>query len=105
MARTRLSSYRLRPAAQADLEGIWRYTAEQWSADQADRYVDGLQATIALLVSMPEIARERREFVPPVRIHPSARHLIIYRIEDDILAVLRIVAQRQNWRALLDSSE
>ncbi|MCA8927827.1 MAG: type II toxin-antitoxin system RelE/ParE family toxin, partial [Alphaproteobacteria bacterium] len=49
MARTRLSSYRLRPAAQADLEGIWRYTAEQWSADQADRYVDGLQATIALL--------------------------------------------------------
>lgn len=30
---------RLSPAAIADLEGIWEFTAEQWDSGQADRYV------------------------------------------------------------------
>ena len=25
------------PAAEADMKGIWRYTAENWGMDQADR--------------------------------------------------------------------
>ncbi|MCL2636418.1 MAG: type II toxin-antitoxin system RelE/ParE family toxin, partial [Betaproteobacteria bacterium] len=31
------------PAAEDDLIAIWRYTAENWSADQADRYMDGIR--------------------------------------------------------------
>lgn len=51
---------------------------------------------------MPSLARERREFDPPVRIHPSAEHLIIYRIEADLILVIRILGGRQNWRAMLE---
>jgi toxin ParE1/3/4 len=105
MARPRLTGYRLRPAAQTDLENIWRYTAEQWSPDQADRYTDRLDTTLDLPVSLPDIARERREFQPPIRIHPTARHLIVYRIEGNQLEVLRILGQRQNWQVLLDQLE
>ena len=36
--------YRLSPLAEADLEDIWRYTFETWSADQADRYLRDLVA-------------------------------------------------------------
>jgi len=50
---------------------------------------------------MPEMARERSEFSPPIRIHLSAEHLIIYRIESDHLAILRVLGAGQDWQAIL----
>lgn len=50
---------------------------------------------------MPEMARERGEFDPPVRIHPSAEHLIITRIEGNHLAILRVLGAGQDWLAIL----
>ncbi|MEP3298277.1 MAG: type II toxin-antitoxin system RelE/ParE family toxin [Pseudoruegeria sp.] len=31
------------PAAIADIDGIWDYTAETWGLDQADRYTDDIR--------------------------------------------------------------
>jgi toxin ParE1/3/4 len=101
MPTSSLTAYRLTPAAQNDLEDIWIYTAHQWSVAQADRYTDILEDTFERLLFMPEMMRERVEFDPPVRIHPSAEHLIIYRIEDEYLAILRILGAGQNWQAIL----
>lgn len=105
MERHKLTHYRLTPAANADLEDIWLYTARNWSADQADRYTEALEDAFGALLGMPEIARERHEFNPPVRIHPSAQHVIVYRIQNDRLIILRVLGGRQNWRALLDLTE
>lgn len=101
MAENSLTSYRLTPAAQNDLEDIWLYSAQQWSPQQADGYTDILQDTFDRLLFMPQMARERPEFDPPVRIHPSAEHLIIYRVMSDHLAILRILGAGQNWQAIL----
>ena len=98
----KLTAYRLAPAAKTDLENIWLYTAQNWSADQADRYTDALEDAFDTLLAMPEIARERFEFTPPVRVHPSAQHMIIYRIESSCLTILRVLGGRQNWQALFD---
>ena len=103
MAGPKLDDYRLAPAA--DLEDIWRYTARNWSIDQADRYTDALVAAFGTLVAMPSIARERREFDPPVRVHPIAQHVIVYRIEADHLVSLRVLDGRQNWQAALDLTD
>lgn len=105
MGRGRLAELRLSPAAEADLEDIWLYTARTWSAEQADRYLDALEAAFETLRAMPEIARERDEFDPPVRVHPSAQHVIVYRVEGDRLIVLRVLGGRRNWQALLDLAE
>ncbi len=102
MEPTELSGYLFTPKAEDDLEVIWRYTASTWSPDQADLYIGTLIRTIETLVAMPLLARERTEFEPPVRIHPAAEHLIIYHIDGDKLAVIRILGSRQNWRALLE---
>ena len=105
MGAVRPSHYRLTPAAEADLTDIWLYTTEHWFVAQADRYIDGLESTFETLLSMPEIARERPEFDPPVRIHPSAQHVIIYRIEGNYLTILRVLGGRQNWQAVLEIAE
>ncbi|MTH80135.1 type II toxin-antitoxin system RelE/ParE family toxin [Paracoccus aestuariivivens] len=106
MTGERLCILRLTSQAEADLEEIWLYGESEWSAAQADRYVDGLMAVLNLLCDMPGIARERMEFRPLVRIHPSGSHLIIYRMEEGgNLDVLRILGGCQNWRRLLEVLE
>lgn len=100
-----LTGYRLTPAAQNDITDIWLYTAQKWSPQQADRYADILEDTFERLLFMPEMARERPEFDPPVRIHPSAEHLIIYRIERGYLAVLRVLGAGQDWQAILRAAD
>jgi len=101
MPQSLIEDYRLSPAAQIDLSGIWDYTAKMWSRDQADTYLRGLGKKLEALCSRPEIARERTEIDPPVRLHPYRSHLIIYRIEDDHLAIIRVVHSRQHWQVLL----
>lgn len=94
--------YRLTPAAISDLEEIWTFGAERWSMDQAERYVDGLVSTFELIADFPEIARERSEFAPPVRIHPTGAHLVIYLADQGRVTVLRILHGRQDLLAALD---
>ncbi|ASK36386.1 type II toxin-antitoxin system RelE/ParE family toxin [Alloalcanivorax mobilis] len=40
----------LTPKAESDLIDIWAYTCEEWSADQADGYLDQLEAGMMPLV-------------------------------------------------------
>lgn len=101
----RTAAYGLTPAAEADLEGIWRYTAESWSVRQADEYIGGLVKSFALIASMPTMARERAEFDPPVRIHVHDRHLIVYVLEGEGVAILRVLGGRQDWVAILNATE
>ncbi len=101
MSSGRVSGYRLSPKALADLDEIWRYTAETWSIEQADRYIDALVSTFETIVSMPTLARERSEFTPPVRIHVSEEQLIVYTINGDHIDILRLLGGRQDWRSIL----
>lgn len=87
--------------ADADLEEIWLYSANEWSIEQADSYITGLYATFSMLCETPEIARERSEITPPVRLHPSGQHHVIYRIEGTSISVIRILHNRRNWQMFL----
>lgn len=49
-----MPEYRLTPAAEGDLEGIWLYTAEQWGVKQANHYIDILSATFSDLAQHPK---------------------------------------------------
>lgn len=90
-----------RPRAVADLDDIWDYTIDAWSEAQATAYLTGLDAALGLLAEFPEMARERPEFSPPVRIHPYRQHLILYISDDETIDILRVVHARANWMAFL----
>jgi toxin ParE1/3/4 len=95
------SGWVLRPAAEADLSEIWLDGAETWGVEQADRYADGLFAVFDLLAEFPEMAREREEFSPPVRIHSSGSHLVIYRLEGQGVEIIRVLHAQRNLTAYL----
>jgi len=95
------SRWVIRPAAEKDLSDIWRYGADNWGIEQADHYTDGLFALFDLLADFPEMAREHSEFTPPVRIHPSGAHLVIYRVEGQGVAIIRILHAHRNLTAYL----
>ncbi len=97
----RNSRWVIRPAAEADLSDIWRHGAATWGVEQAERYADGLFAVFDLLAEFPELSRERGEFRPPVRIHPSGSHLVIYRPEGQGVEIIRILHAHQNLMAYL----
>ena len=95
------SRWVIRPTAETDLSDIWHYGADTWGIEQADRYADGLFALFNLLADFPEMARERIEFTPPVRIHPSGVHLVIYRVEGEGIEIIRILHAHLNLTAYL----
>lgn len=91
----------LRPAPEEDLSGIWLHGASVWGVEQAERYADGLFAVFDLLAEFPEMARERGEFKPPVRVHPSGSHLVLYRQDGQGIEIIRILHAHQNLMAYL----
>ena len=96
------SRWTIRPAAEANLADIWIHGAAKRGIGQADRYADGLFALFDLLAAYPEMAREREEFTPPVRIHPSGSHLVIYRREGQEVEIIGIPHAHQNLMAYLN---
>ncbi|WP_323783667.1 type II toxin-antitoxin system RelE/ParE family toxin [Leisingera sp.] len=93
--------WRLRPAARADLAAIWRYGLETWGETQADAYAGSLFTLFDLIAGFPGMARERTEFTPPVRIHPTGAHLVIYRLEQGRPEIIRVLHARQDLMAFL----
>jgi len=51
-----MAEYRLSPAAERDLEGIWKYTRGEWGLEQAERYTDLLTAAFQVLAESPKSA-------------------------------------------------
>lgn len=101
MSDKEVSTYLLTPEAEKDLEDIWLYSYETWSEHQANRYIEILEDTFVRLSYMPEQARELLDFDPPVRIFPSAKHIIIYRIAGRAIVIIRVLGARQDWMTIL----
>lgn len=89
-----MADYRLAPAAQRDLESIWRHTREQWGIDQADRYIDILEAAFAALAESPKSAPACDHIRPGYRRRNVERHMIYFRIADYGIAIIRILHDR-----------
>ena len=86
--------------AKADIDEIWEFSAATWSPAQADRYLTGLDDILRLLCRQPALARLRREFDPPIRMHPYRSHVILYRDDAATIDVIRILHANADWQML-----
>jgi toxin ParE1/3/4 len=88
-----------------DLVDIWLYTFTEWGEQQANKYLDELDAAIKLLADQPLICHERTELEPPVRIHHHGHHLIVYLVVGDGINLVRVLHQSMDVDSHLEASE
>lgn len=96
-----MANFHLTPDAKADLAAIWHYSEQNWSAEQADSYIDSLVRQFDQLVTMPEIGRAFPEIGKDLRIPIFQTHFIMYEQQYDRIVIVRILSGNQNWISLL----
>lgn len=86
---------RLRPRAEIDLEEIWLYTFENWSIDQADRYVRDLIATMEQLAQGSKVGRVCT-VMDGYHQYAVGSHIVFYRVTARVIDVTRVLHQRMD---------
>jgi toxin ParE1/3/4 len=92
----RMAEYRLAPAAERDLDSIWKYTRREWGLEQAERYIDLLTAAFQVLAESPKSAPTCEHIRQGYRRRNVERHMIYFRITDYGIAIIRVLHERMD---------
>jgi toxin ParE1/3/4 len=90
------------PKAESDLTGIWLYTCEEWGIDQADLYLDQLEAGMNRLTNHPSLGADYTHVLPGYRRLQVEHHAVFYRVTEQDVLVVRVLhedmdAPRRLW--------
>lgn len=94
-----MGRYKLSKQAEFDLAEIWRYTLENWSREQADKYISGLLNAFSEIGTSPETTGQSYEHVlEGYRKCPFGKHIIFYKVlmDDDVL-ISRVLHERMDF--------
>lgn len=83
------------PAAIADIDGIWDYTAEMWGVDQAEHYTDDIRDTCDALAVEKKKGRPvdlREGYLK----YAVGKHFVFFVMVDDGIAVIRVLHQQMD---------
>ena len=75
-------TYKISVKASEDIEHIWLYTLENWSLEQADRYVDLIFDEIEYVVNEPTSGKDYSHIRKVYRCSKVKSHLVFYRISE-----------------------
>jgi plasmid stabilization system protein ParE len=94
-------TYRLAPLAQADVEDIFRYVADD-DLEAALRVDQEIDEACLMLASRPLMGHTREDLKlgPEYRVWPIYSYLIIYRPDSDPLEVVRVWHGAQKFPSL-----
>ncbi|MGH6719569.1 MAG: type II toxin-antitoxin system RelE/ParE family toxin [Alphaproteobacteria bacterium] len=88
--------YRLTLRAKGDILDIADFTIQRWDADQAGRYLQGLEHLLGELARQPRMGRARPELGERVLSFRCESHMIYYIAARPGIVVLRILHGRQD---------
>ena len=97
-------TYKISKEALKDLENIWLYTFETWSAGQADRYYNLLLDEIEYIAENPESGKDYSHVREGYFRTQVKSHFIFYKInaQKHTVEVIRILHQRMDIDARLN---
>lgn len=81
-----------------DIENIWLYTFENWSLEQADRYINVLFDEIEYLAYHPNSGKDFSHLRKNYRSSKVKSHLIFYRCinKQGDIEIIRVLHQRMD---------
>ena len=91
------------PRAQAEITGIWEYTAQEYGDDAADAYVIGLDAVMLRVPEYPQMGADCAEVRKGYRRIRAGSHMIYYVPHKRGIDVMRVMHPRQHAREQLKS--
>lgn len=95
-----MAKIRLSRKAISDLDGIWAYTVETWSEEQAVLYYRQIHAAIQSLHNLPAFLEIKYDIIKPGLLgHQVGHHIIFYKKETDgSIWVDRILHERMDYQ-------
>lgn len=91
-----MTGFLLSPAAQADLDEIWDYTAQRWNVDQAETYINALRDACHDLAAGKRVSRlaDIREGYRKLLV---GSHVLFFKQSDaGQIVIVRILHQRMD---------
>ena len=89
----------LRQKAIDDLNDIWDYTFEKWSAKQADKYYATIKLACKGIGQNPDVGKESYGINKNLLGLKSGKHIIFYQpISEDKIEVIRILHERMDLK-------
>lgn len=76
--------------ARRDLKEIWQYIAAHNPA-AADNVLDKISKTCDTLADYPKLGHSKDELAHDLRYFPSGKYIILYKLHDDCIIVVRII--------------
>jgi toxin ParE1/3/4 len=94
-----MAKYQLTNKAVDDLAGIWEYTFDNWSENQADKYYLMLVDSFNEIANKPQIGRLYMEVVDNLKGYQVGKHIVFYRlIENNKVEIIRILHERMDLK-------
>ena len=95
--------HRVAPQAESDLDDIFDYVSrESGGIEIADRLIDSITGRFLLLARHPHIGRSRDdELRPGLRSFAVGEYVIIYRVQNSDVLILRVLQGRRDIAGLL----
>ena len=91
-----MPTYKFTDSAWIDLSEIVDYTVEQWNADQADVYIDGLETVAQSLAETPLIGKACEDLHQGLRAFPYESHVLYYLEAAHGITVIRVLHKSMN---------
>ena len=95
-------TFRLRPEAEADIEGIALYIAEE-NPVAARKWLDNIYLHCQRLGFMPAIGVARFDVRPNLRMLPVGNYLILYQEIERGVEIVRVLHGARQWQELHDA--
>lgn len=94
-----MPTFILSERAKKDIAEIWRYTVDEWSPDQAERYYNDLiDACDRIASNDSAIARNCDDIRPGLQSITCAHHVIFFRvIASGKVRIVRILHERMDF--------
>ncbi len=94
--------YVISKKAISDLEEIWLSTVDKWSIEQADRYYNLIFDEITFICKKPQSDKKMNDIRKNYRTAKVKSHFIYFKIENNIVQIVRILHERMDIQSRLD---